>query len=59
MGEAMTSGLGVFRDTRSIEIAKQKAISHKGFEKKKGDNMGCGKGHKKAKTKKPKPYKKK
>jgi succinate dehydrogenase / fumarate reductase flavoprotein subunit len=27
MGEAMTSGIGVFRDTRSIELAKQKVLS--------------------------------
>ena len=27
MGEAMTSGIGVFRDTRSIEIAKQKVLN--------------------------------
>ena len=27
MGEAMTSGIGVFRDTRSIEVAKQKVLS--------------------------------
>jgi succinate dehydrogenase / fumarate reductase flavoprotein subunit len=27
MGEAMTLGLGVFRDTRSIEIAKQKILN--------------------------------
>ena len=27
MGEAMTSGIGVFRDTQSIELAKQKVLS--------------------------------
>ena len=27
MGEAMTSGIGVFRDTRSIELAKQKVLN--------------------------------
>ena len=27
MGEAMTSGIGVFRDTKSIEIAKQKVLN--------------------------------
>ena len=27
MGEAMTSGIGVFRDTRSIEVAKQKVLN--------------------------------